>query len=112
MYKISPDYQWTQKLPRLWSDTWPSGLCSIKMLPVVGHVHGLPETSRVRAATSNVALTLMKYTHAYDNNMTCKALWAVLHTGDSKATIFLFLVRKNGSVGRKKIKIKIFKIII
>ena len=35
------------------------------MLPVVGNVHGLRETLRVRAATANVALTLMKYTHAY-----------------------------------------------
>ena len=43
------------------------------MLPVVGHVHGVRETLRARAATANVALALMKYTHA-DNNMTCKAL--------------------------------------
>ena len=43
----------------------PSALCRIKMLPVVGHVHGLRETLRVRAATANVALTLMKYTHSY-----------------------------------------------
>ena len=52
-----------------------SGLCRIKMLPVVGHVHGLRETLRVRTATANVALMLMKYTHAYiiyDTNMTCK----------------------------------------
>ena len=42
-----------------------SVLCRIKMLPVVGHVHGFRETFRVRAATANVALTLMKYTHAY-----------------------------------------------
>ena len=35
------------------------------MLPVVGHVHGLRETLLVRAAPANVALTLMKYTHAY-----------------------------------------------
>ena len=42
-----------------------SVLCRIKMLPVVGHVHGLRETLRVRAATANVALTLMKYTHSY-----------------------------------------------
>ena len=42
-----------------------SGLCRIKMLPVVGHVHGLRETLRVRAAMANVALMLMKYTHAY-----------------------------------------------
>ena len=33
------------------------------MLPAVGHVHGLHETLRVRAATENVALTLMKYTY-------------------------------------------------
>ena len=39
-----------------------SVLCRIKMLPVVGHVLGLRETLRVRAATANVALTLMKYT--------------------------------------------------
>ena len=31
-------------------------------------VHGLRETLRVRTATANVALTLMKYTHAYKNN--------------------------------------------
>ena len=51
------------------------------MLPVVGHVRGLRETLRVRAATANVALTLMKYTHSYiiyDNNMTCKALCKAL----------------------------------
>ena len=42
-----------------------SVLCRIKMLPVVGHVHGLRETLRVCAATANVALTLMKYTHSY-----------------------------------------------
>ena len=42
-----------------------SVLCRIKMLPVVGHVYGLRETLRVRAATVNVALTLMKYTHSY-----------------------------------------------
>ena len=41
------------------------GLCWIKIVPVVGHVHGLRETLRVRAAMANVALTLMKYTHAY-----------------------------------------------
>ena len=35
------------------------------MLPAVGHVHGLRETLRVREATANVALMLMKYTHAY-----------------------------------------------
>ena len=35
------------------------------MLPVVGHVHGHRETLRVPAATANVALMLMKYTHAY-----------------------------------------------
>ena len=35
------------------------------MLPVVGHVLGLHETLRVRAATANVALTLMKYTYIY-----------------------------------------------
>ena len=46
-------------------ETCISVLCRIKMLPVVGHVHGLRETLRVRAATANVALTLMKYTHAY-----------------------------------------------
>ena len=40
-----------------------SVLCRIKMLPVVGHVLGLRETLRVRAATANVALTLMKYTY-------------------------------------------------
>ena len=34
------------------------------MLPVVGHVHGLRETLRVSEATANVALALMKYTHA------------------------------------------------
>ena len=39
--------------------------CRIQMLPVVGHVHGLRETLRVRAATANVTLTLMKYTHSY-----------------------------------------------
>ena len=33
------------------------------MLPVVGHVLGLRETLRVRAAMANVALTLMKYTY-------------------------------------------------
>ena len=54
------------------------------MLPVVGHVPGLRETLRVRAATANVALTLMKYTYIiyayinYDNNMTCKALCKAL----------------------------------
>ena len=42
-----------------------SVLCRIKMLPVVGHVLGLRETLRVRAATANVTLTLMKYTYAY-----------------------------------------------
>ena len=42
-----------------------SVLCRIKMLPVVGHVHGLRKTLRVRAATANVASTLMKYTHSY-----------------------------------------------
>ena len=42
-----------------------SVLCRIKMLPVVGHVPGLRETLRVRAATVNVTLTLMKYTNAY-----------------------------------------------
>ena len=36
-----------------------------KILPVVGHVHGLRETLRVLVATANVALMLMKYTHAY-----------------------------------------------
>ena len=41
------------------------GFSRIKILPVVGHVHGLRETLRVRSATANVALTLMKYTHAY-----------------------------------------------
>ena len=41
------------------------GLRRIKILPVVGHVHGLRETLRVRLATANVALTFMKYTHAY-----------------------------------------------
>ena len=42
-----------------------SVLCRIKMLPVVGHVqYGLRETLRVSAATANVALALMKYTHA------------------------------------------------
>ena len=35
------------------------------MLPVVGHVHGLRETLRVHAATANVTLTLMKFTHVY-----------------------------------------------
>ena len=38
-----------------------SGLRRIKMLPVVGHVHGPRETLRVRAATANVMLTLMEY---------------------------------------------------
>ena len=42
-----------------------SGLCRIKMLPVVGHVHGLRDTLRVRAGMANVVLTLMKYTLAY-----------------------------------------------
>ena len=37
------------------------GLCRIKMLPVVGHVHGLRETLRVRAATANVALRNITY---------------------------------------------------
>ena len=32
-----------------------------KILPVVGHVHGLHETLRLCTATANVALTLMKY---------------------------------------------------
>ena len=32
----------------------------------VGHVHGFRETLRVRTAMANVAMTLMKYTHAYD----------------------------------------------
>ena len=41
------------------------GLCRFKIVPVVGHVHGLRETLRVCVATANVALTLMKYTHAY-----------------------------------------------
>ena len=47
-----------------------SVLCRIKMLPVVGHVLGLRETLRVRAATANVALTLMKYTFICLYNMT------------------------------------------
>ena len=46
-------------------EVYSSVLCRIKMLPVVGHVHDLRETLRVRAATANVALTLMKYRHAY-----------------------------------------------
>ena len=42
-----------------------SGLCRIKIVPVVGRVHDLRETLRVCAVMANVTLTLMKYTHAY-----------------------------------------------
>ena len=68
------DYSRIRKLPvsfasepasQLFKTAAISGLSRIKMLPVVGHVHGLRETLRLRAATANVALTLMKYTHAY-----------------------------------------------
>ena len=41
------------------------------MLAVVGHVHGLRETLRVRVAMANVTLTLMNEIHTvclYDNN--------------------------------------------
>ena len=49
---------------------WISGVCAIqrfmqdKNCACFGHVHGLRETLRVCAATENVTLTLMKYTHA------------------------------------------------
>ena len=44
------------------------------MLPVVGHVHDLRETLRVRAATANVAHEIHTCLYNNDNNMTCKAL--------------------------------------
>ena len=43
------------RFPSIVISATTSGLCRIKILPVVGHVHGLRET----LATANVALTLM-----------------------------------------------------
>ena len=66
-------WQWLHGSLAMWPEhysVWSAvasrrGLCRIKILPVVGHVHELGETLRVRTATANVALTLMKYTLAY-----------------------------------------------
>ena len=55
------------------------GLCRIKIVPVVGRVHGLRETLQVCAATANVTLTLMKYRCLYNMTMT----WSVKRSEQS-----------------------------
>ena len=67
----------------------PRGLCRIKIVHVVGHVHGLRETLRVRAAMANVALMLMKYTHAY-----MAIPWRVKRSEQSYVHIFFYPSRQ------------------
>ena len=59
------------------------GLCRMKMLPVVGHAHGLCETLRVCVATANFALTLMKYTCMPTDIINMTITWRVKRSEQS-----------------------------